>query len=80
MALRLRLTPQAEADLDRIATYVRQEAPVAGDAWFRRLEEALSRSPNYPNGARLSRRSHRPRGKCVSSCLGGAGMCIESTS
>lgn len=41
MALRLRLTPRAEADLDRIAAYIRQEAPVGGDAWFRRLEETI---------------------------------------
>jgi len=48
MTYRVRLTPQAEADIEHIYRWILSEAPVRGAEWFNGLVEAigsLSRNP-----------------------------------
>lgn len=42
-------TPRAQADLDRIATRLLKEAPLAGALWVERLEAAIGSLARNPD-------------------------------
>ncbi len=48
MAYRIRLTPRAEQDLDRIYATVSREAPFRGPRWFDCFEQSMLSLSDFP--------------------------------
>lgn len=48
MAYRVELTARAQADYGRITSWVRSNAPIAGDQWTARLDESIASLKLFP--------------------------------
>ena len=48
MAYRVKFTPRAEQDLNRICATVSHEAPFRGPPWFDRLEQSILSLSDFP--------------------------------
>jgi len=54
MTCRVRLTPQAEADIERIYRWIISEAPARGAEWFNGLVEAIGTLSHNPERCPLA--------------------------
>jgi len=55
MRFRVRLTPRAAEDADRIYRRVVQAAPLAGQDWYNRLIDAIDSLAEFPSRCRARR-------------------------
>jgi plasmid stabilization system protein ParE len=55
MAFRVEITPRAQADLDKIYSWVATAAPYRGPSWFDRFERAIDSLSSFPDRCSVER-------------------------